>query len=115
MLREQGVSWALEGNETETLVVIDDAGLDEHVAERIETFYEELFAIDQASIQPSIVASPAPPQTLKLEVRLADGGIIRPELPIEIATRLLTTVAPEDLAALSNAILDALEEPPEPG
>ena len=102
-LTEQGLAWSLEPGDLETLVIVDEAGMDEELAERVECMYDELFATDQA-----VPSAPAPPPVLPDEripiiFQLPDGRELEARLPRELTERVLTVITPGELAVLAGA------------
>ncbi len=109
-LKEQGLVWTLEAGEMETLVVIDVTGVDDELAERIESVYDELFAMEQALY----AAASQPPDTeaaTAVAVHLKDGRKVLADLPPDLAIRVLTAISPEELRIFVAAIVDAVENP----
>lgn len=110
-LAQQGLLWTLEPAEMETLVVVDDAGVDGELAERIETVYDELFAIEQAAYAADNPRFARSLDGSGVPVRLKDGRAVYADLPPELLSRILTIVSPMELDALVSAIVRAVEEP----
>jgi hypothetical protein len=108
-LKEQGLLWTLESGDMETLVVVDDAGVDSELADRIESIYDELFALDQAAYS-SAAARPAEriPES-GVEVHLESGRTVVADLPPELVSRVLMAISPEELQAFADAIARAVE------
>lgn len=109
-LEAHGVTWTLEPSPPETLVVIDDTGLEDDLTDRVESLYDELFALEQRLFSehkdPSS-ATPAAPRTL---LRLKDGTELRAELPPELTERLLTAISREELDLIADAVVCAFED-----
>jgi len=110
-LEGHGVHWTLEPSHPETLVVIDDTGLDDDLTDRVESLYDELFALEQRLFSEQKTPPPAAPRTL---LRLKDGTELRAELPPELTERLLTAISREELDLLADAIVCAFEDAEEP-
>jgi hypothetical protein len=113
-LTEQGLAWTLEPGDLETLVIVDEAGMDDELAERIESVYDDLFALEQSAQDPIL-----PPPTggdddgSGVVIKLKDGHRVYAALPPGLIQRLLTVITPEELAALVDAITHAVERPDE--
>jgi hypothetical protein len=112
-LKEQGLIWTLESGEMETLVVIDEAGVDEELAERIESVYDELFAMEQAIFEERAPKSADRLAEDAILVCLKDGRTVRADLPPELVSRVLLAISPEELKALVDAVASAVENPDE--
>jgi hypothetical protein len=103
-LTEQGLTWSLEPSDLETLVVVDETGLDEESAERIECLYDEIFAAEQ------VVQPPPPPPADDSRVigfQLPGGRLLETRLPRELIERLLTVITPGELTSLAETIAQA--------
>lgn len=107
-LKEQGLVWTLESGDMETLVVIDDVGVDDTLADRIESVYDELFAMDQA-ICSSASAEPADQGIEGVAVRLESGRTVVADLPPELVSRVLTAISPQELRVFVDAVARAIE------
>ena len=112
-LAEQGIDWTLETRDPETLVVIDDATIDDELADRIEDLYDELFDMEQAIYEASIPKSPDHYTGTGVVVNLKDGRAVYANLPPELLNRVLTVVSPEELGTIVDAIVSAVEDPDE--
>ena len=110
-LTEQGLAWTLEPGDLETLVVVDEAGLDDELAERIESVYDDLFSLEQSAQDPS------PPHAAQddggggVVIKLPDGRAVHAELRPGLIQRLLTVITPEEFDALVEVIAHAVERP----
>ncbi|MGE5154248.1 MAG: hypothetical protein ACM3ST_09550 [Bdellovibrio bacteriovorus] len=107
-LDQQGIPWTLEAGDPESVVVVDDARLDATLAERLETLYDELFALEQ-SLFVSDKKAP-PPKDKGLPLRLKDGTRLRADLPEELVKRLQSVLSAEELDAIADAIACALDD-----
>ncbi len=107
-LKEQGLVWTLESGDMETLVVIDDVGVDDTLADRIESVYDELFAMDQA-ICSAASAEPADQGIEGVTVRLESGRTVVADLPPELVSRVLTAISPQELRVFVDAVARAIE------
>jgi hypothetical protein len=109
LLKEQGLVWTLEPGEMETVVVIDETGMDAELADRIEAFYDELFAMEQADYAATLPKADREPPTA-VAVRRKDGRTVFAELPPELVARVLTAISPEELQGFVDAIVDAAQD-----
>ena len=112
-LTEQGLAWTLEPGDLETLVVVDETGMDDDQAERIECLYDEICAAE-----PVIRTPPRPPlqadDSRIIAFQLADGRTEEVSLPRELVERLLTVITPAELKGLTETIaVAALRAPGE--
>jgi hypothetical protein len=118
LLKEQGLTWTLEAGEMETVVVIDETGVDAELADRIEAFYDELFALEQAHYAATLPAADRESATA-VAVRRKDGRTIVADLPPELVARILTAISPDELRDFVDTIVDAVHDPngrtPNPG
>jgi hypothetical protein len=108
-LEEHGVPWTLEPHQPETLVVIDDSRLDGALADRLESLYDELFALEQSLF----LAEKPPPASARakgIRLHLKDGTEIQVDLPQDLIDRLLEAITPEELDGVADAIVCAFED-----
>ena len=97
----------------ETLVVVDEGGMDDELAERVESFYDELLAMEQ-DIQDTRIPQATPHDDRNgVVVTLQDGRPIFAGLPSGLVPRLLTVITAEELTAMVDAIARAVENPGE--
>lgn len=102
-LSEQGLAWTLEPGDLETLVVVDEAGLDEDLTERIECLYDEIFAAEQV-----VRTAPVPADDSRvIGFQLPGGRTVETRLPRELIERLLTVITPGELTGLAETIAHA--------
>ena len=106
-LAEQGLTWTLEEGVLETLVVVDEAGLDDELAECIEAIYDELFAEEQVT-KATPPRPPSPDDGSGLDIKIPDGGTLVAQLPPELVTRLLSVITTEELGTLAELIARAV-------
>jgi len=107
-LTEQGLAWTIEPGDLETLVVVDEAGLDGELAERIEAVYDELFSAEQSVYFTSLPQSARDDDGSGIVIQLPDGGRVYVALPQELIQRLLTVITAEELGCLVDAIAHAV-------
>jgi hypothetical protein len=107
-LDKQGVPWTLEPGHPESVVVVDDTRIDATVADRLESLYDELFALEQSLFVSDKVQSQARPKGVP--VHLKDGSTLHADLPQELVNRLLTVISPEELDLIADAIVCAFED-----
>lgn len=107
-LKEQGLVWTLEAGDMESLVVIDDLDVDDRLADRIESVYDELFALDQ-TICRSASAEPVHQGNNGIAVRLASGRTVVADLPPELVSRVLTAISRQELRVFVDAVVRAVE------
>jgi len=109
-LTEQGLAWTLETGVLETLVVVDEAGLDDELAERVESMYDELFAVEEA-LRAGHVAPPLRPHDSSgLTIKLPDKRSVSIQIPPELVDRMLTVITAEELAVLVEVIAQAVAD-----
>jgi hypothetical protein len=108
-LKEQGLLWTLEFGDMETLVVIDDAGVDHELADRIESTYDELFAMDQATYGSIAAGSVDLDSEEGVAVRLESGHTVIADVPPELVSRVLTAISPEELRIFVDSVARAVE------
>ena len=108
-LKEQGLLWTLEFGDMETLVVIDDAGVDDELADRIESTYDELFAMDQATYGSIAAGSVDLDPEEGVAVRLENGHTVIADVPPELVSRVLTAISPEELRIFVDSVARAVE------
>ncbi len=103
-LTEQGLAWTLEPGVLETLVVVDEAGLDDELAERVESMYDELFAVEEALRVEHAAPPLRPHDSSGLTIKLPDERSVSIQLPPELVDRILTVITAEELAVLVEVI-----------
>jgi len=109
-LSEQGLAWTLEPGDLETLVVVDEAGLDDELAERLESIYDDLFAEEQAQHAEKPPPPVRPDDGSGLTIQLPDGLTVCAQLPPELIARVLTVITAEELAAMVEEIARAVAD-----
>jgi len=114
-LSEQGLAWTLEPGDLETLVVVDEAGLDDELAERLESIYDDLFAEEQAQHADKPPAPVHPDDESGLTIRLPDDLTVYARLPPELVARVLTVITAEELAGMVKEIARAVANARGPG
>jgi hypothetical protein len=100
----------LEPADPEARVVVDDAGIDETLADRVEALYEELFALEHSLFVADSVQSQAKPRAKGVPLHLKDGTTLHADLPEELIKRLLTVITTDELDLIADAIACALED-----
>lgn len=109
-LNQHRVAWTLEPGDPESLVVVDDAGIDEALADRVEALYEELFALEHSLFVADSVQAQAKPRAKGVPLHLKDGTTLHADLPEELIKRLLTVITTDELDLIADAIACALED-----
>ena len=109
----EGLDWTLEARDPETLVLLDDTGIDDALADRIEALYDELFDMEQALYEAGIPESTEHYAGTGVVVNLKDGRTVYAYLPAELLNRVLSVISPEELGTLVDAIVCAVEDPDE--
>ncbi len=107
-LTAQGLAWTLEPGDLETLVVVDEAGLDDELAERIEAIYDELFSAEQSVQVRNLPQSARDDDGSGVVIQRPDGVRVYVALPQELIQRLLTVITVEELGTLVDAITHAV-------
>jgi hypothetical protein len=93
----------------ETLVVIDDTAVDDALADRIESVYDDLFAMDQATYSSVSAELDHRGTATGIPVHLENGRTVIADLPSELLCRLLTAISPEELRILVDTVARAVE------
>lgn len=109
-LNQHRVPWTLEPGDPETLVVVDDAGIDEAMADRVEALYDELFALEHSLFVADSVQAQVKPSAKGVPLHLKDGTTLHADLPEELTKRLLTVISTDELDLIADAIACALED-----
>ena len=112
-LNEQGLAWTLEPGDLETLIVVDEAGMDDELAERVESFYDELLAMDQDVQETRIPHATPQDDRSGVIVTLQDGRTLFAGLPSGLIPRLLTVITAAELTVMVDAVTRAVENPSE--
>jgi hypothetical protein len=109
-LDEHGVPWTLESRHPETLVLVDDGRLDEALADRLESLYDELFDLEQSLF---LAEKPPPAAAAKasgIRLHLKDGTELTVDLPQELIDRILGAISTEELDLVADAVVCAFED-----
>lgn len=109
-LDEHAVPWTLESRHPETLVVVDDSRLNEALADRLESLYDELFDLEQSLFLAEKPPPTAATRTKGIGLHLKDGTKINVNLPQELIDRILGAISPEELDLVADAIVCAFED-----
>lgn len=109
-LKQHRVPWTLEPGDPETLVVVDDTGIDEALADRVESLYDELFALEHSLFVADSAQAQAKPRAKGVPLHLKDGTTLYADLSEELIKRLLTVITTDELDLIADAIACALED-----
>ena len=109
-LEEHRVPWTLETTHPETLVVVDDSRLEEALADRLESLYDELFALEQSIFLTEKVPPPSARRAKGIRLHLKDGTELHADLPQDLIDRILQVLSPEELDIVADAIVCAFED-----
>lgn len=109
-LDQHGVPWTLESGHPENLVVVDDSRLDEALADRLESLYDELFALEQSLFLAEKPPPAAAPRVGGIRLHLKDGTELQVDLPQELIDRILRAISPEEFDLLADALVCAFED-----
>lgn len=112
-LTGQGLAWTLEPGDLETLVIVDEAGMDHELAERVESVYDELFANERSLSDPSAPIVAGVDAEGGVVIKLHDGRAVCARVPQQLIQRVLTVVTAEELGILVEAVRRAVENPEE--
>jgi hypothetical protein len=110
-LRGHGIEPTLVGGEPELLVQVEEDLVDDDLADSLDAYYEEMFALDHAIY--SQEAAPGGPDYASsgLVVNLKDGTAVYADVPPILLSKVVAALSLEELSDLVNAIVDAVENP----
>ena len=109
-VEELGLRPRVERGDPETLVQLDEGAVDDTLADVIDTFYDDMFALDQTLFEE---ASADDYHAAGVVVNLRDGRAVYAGVPPVLLGKVMQVLSPEELADLVAAIVDAVEAPDE--
>ena len=110
-VREHGIEAAVAEGDPERLVQIEEALVDDDLADTLDAYYEEMFALDQAIYSQEAVSGGHDYASSGLVVNLKDGTAAYADVPPALLGKVVAALSLEELSDLVNAIVDAVENP----
>jgi hypothetical protein len=110
-LREQGIDAALAEGEDELLVKVQEDAVDDDLADAVDAFYDEMFALDQEIHSRERAAGSDEYQGSGVVVNLKDGTAVYADIPPALLNKVMEALTLGELSDLVGAIVDAVENP----
>ena len=110
VLEEHGLAPRVERGDPEILVCLDESAVDDRLADAIDAFYDDMFALDQALFE---AAPTGEYHAAGVVVNLSDGRAVYADVPPPLLAKVMQALSPEELASLVSAVVDAVEAPDE--
>ena len=109
-VREHGIEPTLVEGEPERLVQIEEDLVDDDLADALDAYYEDMFALDHAIY--SQEAERGHEQASQgLVVHLKDGTAVYADVAPPLLAKVVAALSLAELSDLVNAIVDAVEQP----
>ena len=109
--RERGLEPSLTEGEPEFIVGVEEAGVDDAMADALDAFYDEMFALDQGLYEQAAEALNDGYQAAGVVVNLQDGRAVYADIPPAILAKVTQALTLPELSELVNAIVAAVEHP----
>ncbi len=110
-LREHGIEPTLAEGEPERLVQVEEDLVDDDLADILDAYYEEMFALDHAIYSEEAGSDGHDYAGSGLVVNLKDGTAAYADVPPALLGKVMAALSLEELSDLVNAIVDAVEDP----
>jgi hypothetical protein len=110
-LREQGIEPTLAEGELERLVQVEEDLVDDDLADTLDAYYEDMFALDHAIYSQEAVSGGHEYAASGLVVNLKDGTAVYADVPPALLGKVMAALTLEELSDLVNAIVGAVENP----
>jgi hypothetical protein len=107
-LRERGIE-ATELTDAETLGIGIPEDIDDRLLDEIETFYDEMMALDQEIFEAE--TTEAGHQAAGVVLNLGSGETVYARVDSGLLGKVMQVLSAEELGELVNAIVDAVEHP----
>ena len=110
-LLEKGIASKVDAGETEQIVQVEEERIDDALADEVDRFYDEMFALDQSLFEESTGQSSENYHAAGVVVNLKSGKAVYAEVPPDLLCKVMTTLDPNDLAVFVDVIVSAVENP----
>jgi hypothetical protein len=110
-LSERGIEATLAEGETELLVQVHEDAVDDQLADALDAYYDEMFALDQEIHGRHAATGGDEYQGSGVVVNLKDGTAVYAEIPPALLNKVMQALTLSELSDLVNAIADAVENP----
>jgi len=110
-LAERGVMSSLTKGELELIVQIEEASVDDALADLIDARYDELFELDQRLYEAGLARATDNHQASGVVVNLRDGRAVYAGVRPDLLCKVIQALSPEELGELVDAIVEAVESP----
>lgn len=109
----RGLQSDLEERDPERIIQVEESAVDDALADEIDRFYDEMFALDQALHESESPTSRENYHAAGVVVNLDDGRAVYAEVAPDLLSRVMSALEPQDLNDLVAAVVDAVENPDE--
>jgi len=110
-VREKGLEPSITEGEPEFIVGVEEDGVDDDMADALDGFYDEMFALDQGLYEQAAEALQDGYQAAGVVVNLQDGRAVYADIPPAILAKVTQALTLPELSDLVNAIVTAVEHP----
>ena len=110
-LRGHGIEPGLAEGEPERLVQVEEDLVDDDLADTLDAYYEEMFALDHAIYSEETASGGHEYAGSGLVVNLKDGTAVYADVPPALLGKAMAALSLAELSDLVNAIVDAVENP----
>lgn len=107
----KGLACVLERGSPELVVKIDEQLVDDPLADELDLYYDEMFALDQSLYEAANASAADDGHKAGVVVNLSDGRAVYAEVAPDLLTRIMSVIDQRDLAELVSAVVDAVEHP----
>lgn len=114
-LSGQGLTAELLQGELETVLRVEEAAVDDALADRIDGYYDEMFALDQELYEQQLDLGPEGYSASGVVVHLKDGRSVYAGVRPALLGKLAGALTPEEIGELVDAVVSAVEAPDERG
>jgi len=112
-LGERGVASGIAKGELELIVQVEEANVDDTLADLIDARYDELFELDQRLYEAELSRASDNYQASGVVVNLKDGRAVYAGVRPDLLGKVMQALSPEELGELVDAIAGAVEDPDE--
>ena len=112
-LSQKELQATLDEREIERVIMLPEEEITDALADEIDAFYDEMFELDQQLYEETEPDSPESYHASGVVVNLKDGRAVYADVTPALLSKVMETLAPEELGELVDAIVQAVEDPDE--